>query len=131
MEHAEFLVKSIKDVKDILFGFNNISTWIKLVLLMIVPLFIGLFGTILLLQNIVKSALLPIFANSGKYGFTEDGLSHMLFFFSFLCGVVLLFLIPFFQGYLYRVIRSDSKPSDKNLLSLFFSGWRVNIVCLF
>ncbi|HJJ31592.1 MAG TPA: DUF4013 domain-containing protein [Methanocorpusculum sp.] len=130
MEHAELISKAFGDVKKALFGFSNFPTWIKLFLLLLVPAILGGVAATIILQLIVKPILVSFFVND-NYGFTEAGISHILQFcavvFAFLC----LFIVPLFQGFLYRLIRSDSFPTIGNGFGLFFSGWRVNIVCLF
>ena len=131
MEHAELLAKAFKDMKDTVFGSQNITTWFKLFLLITVPLAIGISISLLICQYIIKPILMPILVESGNFGFTADGLSYFLTVCSVCFGFLFLFIIPLFQGYLFRVIRSDMKPSTRNVFGLFFSGWRVNIVCLF
>jgi len=131
MEHAELLVKSFKDVKKTLFEYQNISTWVKLFLLIVIPLAIGISISLIICQYIIKPLLIPLLVQSGKFGFTESGLSYVLTICGIGLGFLFLFIIPLFQGYLFRVMRSDSTPSTHNMFGLFFSGWKMNIVCLF
>ena len=130
MEHAELISKAFGDVKNSLFGFSKFTTWIKLFLLLLVPAVIG--GTVatILLQLVAKPILIS-FLVSDDYGFTEAGISQSLQFFAILFAFLCLFIVPLFQGFLYRLIRNDTFPKSGNGLGLFFSGWRVNIVCLF
>ncbi|HJJ35832.1 MAG TPA: DUF4013 domain-containing protein [Methanocorpusculum sp.] len=118
-------------MKDTIFGSRNITTWLKLFLLIAIPLAIGISISLIICQYIIKPLLMPILVESGKFGFTADGLSYLMTIAGVCFGFIFLFLIPLFQGYLFRVIRSDTKPSTRNIFGLFFSGWRVNIVCLF
>lgn len=131
MEHAELLSNAFKDMKAMVLGFDNLSTWLKLVLIILIPALIGIVIASMFMQYIIRPILVPILVESESYGFTYDGLTYMLGWLAIPLGLLFVFLFPLFQGYLYRVIRSDAKPSTKNLFGLFFSGWRVNIVCLF
>ncbi|HJJ38776.1 MAG TPA: DUF4013 domain-containing protein [Methanocorpusculum sp.] len=130
MEHAELISKAFGDVKKSLFGFSTFPTWIKLFLLILVPVIIGGIAATIILQLIVKPILVAFFVND-NYGFTEAGLTHTLQFFAILFAFLCLFIVPLFQGFMYRLIRSDAFPKIGNGFGLFFSGWRVNIVCLF
>jgi len=131
MEHAELLTKAFKDVRDTVLSTKNASTWVKLFLLIVIPLAIGISISLIICQYIIKPILIPILVESGKFGFTVDGLSYVLTLCGVLLGFLFLIIIPLFQGYLFRVMRSDSKPSTRNIFGLFFSGWKMNIVCLF
>lgn len=130
MEHAELISKAFGDVKKSLFGFNNLPTWIKLYLLLLIPFIAGGVAATIILQLIVKPILASLLIND-NFGFTEAGLTQSLQFFAILFAFLCLFIVPLFQGFLYRLIRSDTFPKSKNGFGLFFSGWRVNIVCLF
>lgn len=130
MEHAELISKAFGDVKESLFGFSKFPTWIKLYLLLLIPVILGGIAATLVLQLIVKPILIPILVND-NYGFTVAGLTQSLQFFALTFAFLCIFIVPLFQGFLYRLIRSDTFPKSKNGLGLFFSGWRVNIVCLF
>ncbi|MCQ2377151.1 MAG: DUF4013 domain-containing protein [Methanocorpusculum sp.] len=130
MEHAELISGALSDVKKSLFGLDNFPVWIRLFLQIIVPIVAGIIAATLLLQIIVKPILVGSFVND-NFGFTENGIAYMLQFAAVLFGFFCVFLVPLFQGFLYRLIRSDKFPDTGNRMALFFSGWRVNLVCLF
>lgn len=130
MEHAELISGAFTDVKKSLFGWDNFPVWIKLFLKIILPVIIGGVAATIVLQIIVKPILVNLLVND-NFGFTENGLSYMLQFAAVAIGFFCIFLVPLFQGFLYRLIRTDHIPKPGNNLGLFFAGWRVNVVCLF
>ena len=130
MEHAELISGAFNDVKKALFGWNNLPFWIKLFLQIVIPVAVGILAATIILQIIVKPVLVNLLVND-NFGFTENGLAYMLQFAAVAFGFFCIFLVPLFQGFLYRLIRTDKFPKAGNRMALFFSGWRVNIVCLF
>ncbi|MDO5847670.1 MAG: DUF4013 domain-containing protein [Methanocorpusculum sp.] len=130
MEHAELISGAFADVKKALFGWNNFPFWIKLFLQIVIPIVVGILAATIILQIIVKPILIDLLIND-NLGFTENGLTYMLEFAAVSFGFFCIFLVPIFQGFLYRLIRTDKFPKAGNQTALFFSGWRVNIVCLF
>ena len=130
MEHAELISGAFNDVKKALFGWNNLPFWIKLFLQIVIPVAAGILAATIILQLIVKPVLVNLLVND-NFGFTENGLTYMLQFAAVFFGYFCIFLVPLFQGFLYRLIRTDKFPKAGNRMALFFSGWRVNIVCLF
>ena len=130
MEHAERISRAFTDVKKSLFGWDNFPGWIKLFLQIVIPIVIGIIAATIFLQIIVKPILIELLVND-NFGFTENGLTYMLQFAAVCFGFFCIFLIPLFQGFLYRLIRTDTFPGSKNKMLLFFSGWRVNLVCIF
>lgn len=130
MEHSELISGAISDVKKSLFGFNNLSTWIKLFLQIIIPMIAGWVASSLFLQFGLKPLLVKILVND-NLGFTEAGITHILQFVAAGFAILCIFIVPLFQGFLYRLIRTDSIPRAGSGMSQFFSGWRVNVVFLF
>ena len=130
MEHAELISGAFADVKKSILGLDNFPFWVKLFLQIALPVVVGGVVATIFLQLIVKPILVELLVND-NLGFTENGLSYMLQYGAITFGFLCIFLVPLFQGFLYRLIRTDKFPKAGNRMALFFSGWRVNIVCIF
>lgn len=131
MEHSEIILKSLSYTKSSLLNVSSIKRWIVLLLYLTIPVFAGGILMYLFLSKIALPFSAPIILGSG-FGFTESSVNGIILFVSIIFSVFCIFLVPLFQGYLYRIIKnSDSIPDWNNKLGLFFSGWRVNALLLY
>jgi len=130
MEHAELIAGSFNDTKDSLFKLNRLPHWFKLFLSMALPIIIGIIISNILLQIIIKPFLVDALVND-SFGFTENNISYLLNCISIIFGFCCIFLFPFFQGYMYKVMRLNTVPETQNILSNFFKGWKVNVILLY
>ncbi|HJJ56939.1 MAG TPA: DUF4013 domain-containing protein [Methanocorpusculum sp.] len=130
MEQAELIASSLTDTKESLFTMNHIGHWFRLFLSIAIPIILGIIVASVILQLIVKPIISP-YLICDSYGFTESNLSFILQIMAIGIGTICVFLFPFFQGYLYKVMRLNYVPETQKVLSNFFTGWKVNIVLLF
>ena len=130
MEQAELIASSLTDTKKALFTVNHIAHWFKLFLSIAIPIILGILVASVVLQCIVKPIISP-YLITDAFGFTDSNLSFMLQILAIGIGFICVFIFPFFQGYLYKVMRLNYVPETQKVLSNFFTGWKVNIVLLF
>ena len=77
MEHAEHIAEAVSYTKDTFLQIDGIITWVKLFLAIIIPLISGFGLATLILQFLVKPALVSILVGP-NLGFTEAGIAYML-----------------------------------------------------
>jgi len=130
MEHAELISGSFNDTKNSLFRLNRLPHWFKLFLSMALPIIVGTIVSNIILQVIVKPILIDVLIND-SLGFTENNISYLLNCASLVFGFLCVFIFPFYQGYMYKVMRLNIVPETQNILSNFFKGWKVNIILLY
>lgn len=130
MEHAELISGALSYIKETYFRLSAAPMWVKLFLYIIIPILGGIAAATILLQVIIKPLIIPILI-SPDTGFTEAGLTGILQYIAVLMGFACVFFVPLFQGYLYRIMRSGGSPDTDNRWSLFFSGWRINLVLIY
>jgi len=130
MEHAELIASSFADTRNSLFRLNRLPHWFKLFLSIALPIIFGVIISSLILQLIVKPFLVDKLVND-NLGFTENNIGFILSYLSIMFGFLCVFIFPFFQGYMYKVMRLNTVPETQKILSNFFKGWRVNVILLY
>ncbi len=131
MEHADLISDAFTYVKSSFFRLSSLPVWLKLFLYLIVPIISGILVATIILQFAVKPILVNLFVTS-SFGFTENSIGGILQYVAIILGLLCVFFVPLFQGYLYRVLRGGADAPDcNNRWGLFFSGWRVNLVLLY
>lgn len=128
MEHTEIISNAFKYTKEGFLDPRNIPRWLTILLYITIPMAIGF-----LVSNIIlQLAILPVLSDllvGDEFGFTVNGLSHILFVISIAIGALCFILVPFGHGFVYRMIKNnDRMPGCANPWGLFFSGWRINLV---
>ena len=130
MEHAEHIAEAVSYTKDTFLQIDGIVTWIKLFLAIIIPLISGFGLATLVLQFLVKPALVSILVNP-NLGFTEDGIAYMLQYLAVVIGLIFVFLFPYYQGYLSRSMKTRDIIKAEDFSGLFISGWKINALLIY
>lgn len=130
MEHAEQIAEAVSYTKDTFLQIDGIVTWIKLFLAIIIPLISGFGLATLVLQFLVKPALVSILVNP-NLGFTENGIAYMLQYLAVVIGLIFVFLFPYYQGYLSRSMKTRDIIKAEDFSGLFFSGWKINALLIY
>ena len=130
MEHAEHIAEAVSYTKDTFLQIDGIITWIKLFLAIIIPLISGFGLATLILQFLVKPALVSILVGP-NLGFTEAGIAYMLQYLAVVIGIIFVFLFPYYQGYLCRSMKTREITKAEDFSGLFFSGWKINTLIIY
>ncbi|HJJ43845.1 MAG TPA: DUF4013 domain-containing protein [Methanocorpusculum sp.] len=132
MEHADIISGAYIYTKEAFFGLKKLPRWIVLFLYLVIPILMGLAIVSFIFQIIVLPLLISALVNE-NFGFTAASLSALLQYLAVVISLSCVFFVPLTQGYCYRIAKNyrSELPEHKNILALFFSGWRVNFVILY